>query len=229
MKYWTFALILLSFVVAQTIAVAQSPPPATFVYKITMGGGPGTGSMDYTMDVAIISTQPDGARKATLTLHAPKMMPVDKKQFDATISPFGVLTVASTGEMPKNDNPFNMAAAKQMAQAAQGPQLQMMINPLNVFANGFAKAPTLKQGATWHVFSNETGADVQYTVAGREQRNGRDTVIVTMQNPSNSGATVSGQGNYDTAAHLVVNVHCEIKQTPQDKNGQIIDVAMANP
>lgn len=229
MKYWSIATVLLSFVLVQAIAAAQSPPPPTFVYKMTMGAGPGTGSMDYTMDVAITSTEPDGTRKATLTLHASKMMQLDKKSVDATISPFGGITVGSTGEMPKNYNPFDIAAGKQMAQASQGPMVQMMINPLNTFANGFEKAPPLKPGATWHVFSNQTGADVQYTVTGQEQRNGRNTVVVTMKNPSNTGASVTGQGNYDPVAHLVVAMHCEIRQTPEDKNGQIVDVAMANP
>ncbi len=224
-----FAMVFAVLLLAQTVALAQSPPPPTFVYKATMGAGPGTGSMDYSIDVAIVGTQADGTRTAALTMHAPKMMQLNNKTLDATISPFGALAVGSTGEMPKNYSPYNMAAAKQMSQAAQGPMVQMMLNPMNTFANGFAKAPALKTGATWHAFSNEAMADIQYTVTGREQRNGRDTVIVTMQTPSSSGPSVTGQGNYDPAAHLVVAAHCEIRQTAQDKNGQILDVAMSNP
>jgi len=225
-----FASVFVLLLLSQAVAVAQSPPPPTFVYKMTMGAGPGSGSMDYSMDVAITATQPDGTRNAKVTMHASKMPPIDNKTLDASISPFGALNIGSTGEMPKgNFNPYNMAAAKQMSEAAQGPMVQMMINPMNAFANGFAKAPALKLGATWHAFSNEAMADVQYTVTGREQRNGRDTVVVTMQTPSSSGPSVTGQGNYDPAAHLVVAAHCEIRQAAQDKNGQIIDVAMANP
>ena len=144
MKYYAMAFALLF--ISQTVAFAQSPPPPTFVYKIRMGAGPDRGSMDYTMDVAIGSTAPDGTRKAIVTLHAP-----------------------------------DIGAMKQASQAAQGPMVQMMINTMNVFANGIAKAPSLNRGATWHVSSNERQADVQYTVTEREQRNGGDTVVVAMK------------------------------------------------
>lgn len=230
MKRSSFAMVFASLFLAQTVALAQSPAPPSFIYKINMSAGPGTGSMDYSMDVAINATMPDGTRKATLTIHAPKMMQLNNKAVDATISPFGALTIGSTGEMPKNFNPYSVADAKKMSEAAQGPMVQMLINPMNAFANGFAKAPAaLKPGATWQAFSNEAQATVQYTVTGREQRNGRDTVVVTMQSTPGSGGNVTGQGNYDPAAHLIVNVHCEIRQTAQDKNGQVIDVAMVNP
>ncbi len=225
-KYIFAATLLLSM---QSVAIAQSPPPTTFVYKMTMGAGPGSGSMDYTMDVAIKSTNADGSRAAALTLHAAKMPPVDKKTFDATITPFGVISVASTGEMPTGHfNPFSAAQAKQEAQAAQGPMLQMMVDPLNTFAGGLSKAPSFKNGATWQAQSGAAMTIITYTVTGHEQRNGRDTAIITMKSAPN-GASVTGQGNYDPAGRLVVAVHCEIRQTADSKEAQVLDVAMISP
>lgn len=227
MMHRTFATILFSFVLTQAIALAQSPPQA-LSYKVTMSAGAGTGSMDYTMDVAIKSTNPDGSRAAALTVHAPKMPPLNNKTMDATLSPFGAITVGSTGDMPKgNYNPFNAGQVKQMAQASNGPMMQMLIGPFNTFANGLAQAPSFKNGATWHARSNEAMADVTYTVTGREQRNGRDTAIITMTS-SSSGPSVTGKGNYDPASHLVIAVHCEIRQTADAKEAQVIDAAL-NP
>jgi hypothetical protein len=227
MTHRTFATILISIFLAQGLASAQSVPPA-FAYKITMGAGPGTGSMEYSMDVAIKSTNADGSRPATLTIHVPKMPPLDKKTMDATISPFGAITVGSTGEMPKNYNPYSVAQAKQMSQAASGPMMQMLINPLNTFANGLANAPSFKTGATWQARSNETMSDITYTVTGHEQRNGRDTAVITMKSTP-GGPSVTGQGNYDPISRLVVAVHCEIRQTPDAKEAQILDAAMNSP
>ena len=224
----TFVTILVSLVLIQAAALAQSAPP-TLVYKINMGTGAKTGSIDYTMDVVIKSTNPDGSRSASLTIHAPKMPPINNKTMDATLSPFGAITVGSTGEMPKgNFNPFNMGQAKQMAEATNGPMVQMMINPFNTFANGLANAPSFKNGVTWHSQSNEAMADITYTVTSHEQRNGRDTAIVTMKSAPN-GPFVTGQGNYDPAARLVVAVHCEIRQTADAKEAQVLDMAMNNP
>jgi hypothetical protein len=223
----TFPTILASFILVQGLAIAQSPP-ATFVYKINMSGGAGTGSMDYTMDVAIKSTNPDGSRPASLTIHAPKMPPLDNKKMSATFTPFGAITVGSTGEMPKNYNPFNAAQVKQMSEASNGPMVQMLIDPFNTFANGLSKAPSFKNGATWQARSNEAMADITYTVTRHEQRNGHDTAVITMKTPSN-GPSVTGQGIYDPASRLVVAVHCEIRQTPDAKEAQVLDVAMNSP
>lgn len=73
-------------VLMQTGALAQSTPPM-FVYKITMTPRTGTGSTDYAIDVAIKSTNPDGSRQALLTVHAPKMPPIDGKSMDASTMP----------------------------------------------------------------------------------------------------------------------------------------------
>jgi hypothetical protein len=228
MTYRRFATILVSIFLMQGIALSQSPPP-TFVYKINMGAGAGTGAMDYTMDVAIKSTNADGSRPASLTVHAPKMPPMNNKTFDATLTPVGAITVGSTGEMPKGSfNPFNMAAAKQQAAAANGPMLQMLMNPLNVFANGLSNAPSFKNGATRQAHSNETMADITYVVTGHEQRNGHDTAVITMKS-SPDGPSVTGQGNYDPASHLVVAVHCEVRQTADAKEAQVLDMAMSSP
>jgi hypothetical protein len=226
MTHRTFATLLALCVLMQAVAFAENPPPPTFVYKITMSAGAGSGSMDYTMDVAVKSTNPDGSRPASLTLHAPKLPPMNNKTVGATLSPFGAITVGSTGEMPKGYNPFNAAQVKQMQDAASGPMVQMLINPFNTFANGLSKAPSFKTGSTWQARSNETMADVTYTVTGHEQRNGRDTAVITMQSPPN-GPSVTGRGYYDPASHLIVAVHCEIRQTPDAKDAQVLDVAMS--
>lgn len=227
MWYRTFASMLAALVLFQAVAAAQTQTEPTFTYKMTAGAGAGTGSMDYSIDVAVKSTNPDGSRPATLTVHAPKMPPIDKKTFSATLTPVGAITVGSTGDMPKHFNPYNTGQVKQMAAAANGPMLQMLINPLNVFANGLSMAPSFKNGATWKAHSNETMADVTYTVTGHENRNGHDTAVITMT--SSSSPSVTGQGRYDPAAHLVVAVHCEIRQTPDAKQAQVLDAAMAGP
>lgn len=219
-----FSAIFLSLVLSQAICAAQSAPPS-FVYKITMGAGPGSGSMDYTMDVAIKSTNPDGSRAVSLTIHGSKMPMINNKTMDATLTPFGAIAVGSTGEMPKSMNPYSIAQQKQMMQAAGGPMLQMMLNPLNAFAGGLSSAPSFKNGATWHADSSEVMTEITYTVTGHEVRNGRDTAVITMKSAA-GGPSVTGQGNYDPAAHLVIAVHCEIRQTATDKQGQILDVAM---
>lgn len=227
MTHRIFVTLLGLFLLTQAVALAQSPPP-TFSYKITMSGGAGTGSMDYTMDVTIKGTNPDGSRQAGLTIHAPKMPPVDNKSMDATLSPFGAITIGSTGEMPKHFNPYNIAQAKQMAQFANGPMMQMIINPLNAFANGLAAAPSFKTGATWQAHSDEAMADVTYTVTGHEQRGGHDTAVIAMKS-SSSGPSVSGRGNYDLVSHLVVAAHSEIRQTADAKQAQVLDVVLNGP
>lgn len=227
MTHRTLAAMFISVFIMQSVAFAQSATPA-FAYKITMSAGAGTGSMDYSLDVAIKSKNADGSRTASLTIHAPKMPPLDQKTMDATFSPFGAITVGSTGQMPKNYNPYNAAQVKQMSDASTGPMMQMLINPLNTFANGLANAPSFKNGTTWQARSNETMADITYTVTGHEQRNGRDTAVITMKSAS-GGPSVTGQGNYDPVSRLVIAVHCEIRQTPDAKEAQIVDVAMNGP
>ena len=222
MKHWIFTRILVCFLLVQAVALPQTPPQA-FVYKITMSGGAGTGSMDYTMDVAIKSTNADGSRPASLTIHAPKMPPLDKKTMDATLTPSGAITVGSTGEMPTGGfNPYNVAKVKQMQAASTGPLLQTLINPFNAFASGLSAAPSFKTGATWHAQSGEAMADVIYTVTGHEQRNGRDTAVITMKT-SPGGASVTGQGNYDPQSRLVIAVHSEIRQSADAKEGEVLD------
>lgn len=229
MTHRTFATFLISLTFLQGVAIAQSAPPSSFVYKITMSGGAGTGSMDYRMDIAIRSTNPDGSRPASLTIHAPKMPPIDNKTMAATLTPFGAITVGSTGEMPKGSyNPFNAAQVKQMSEASTGPMMQMLINPFNTFANGLSKAPSFKTGSAWQARSNEAIADITYTVTRHEQRNGRDTAVIAMKSSPN-GPSVTGQGNYDPASRLVVAVHCEIRQSPDAKDAQVLDVAMSGP
>jgi hypothetical protein len=206
MAHRTFAAALTSFLLWEATALAQSPPAPTFVYDITMSAGAATGSIRYTMDVAIEFTNPDGSRTASLTIHAPKMPPLDNKTANATLSPFGAITVGSTGEMPKgNYNPYDAANVKQAAAASTGPMMQMMINPLNTFANGLSKA-----------------------VTRHEQRNGRDTALITMKTSSN-GPSITGQGNYDPVSRLVVAVHCEMRQNADAKDAQVLDAAINAP
>lgn len=220
----TLGPILILVFLMQAVALAQGPP-STYVYKMTMSSA-GTGSMDYTMDIAIQTANPDGSRQATLTIHAPKMPPLNNTSMDATLSPFGAIIVGSTGEMPKNFNPFNIGQAKQMQRASNGPMIQSFLTPFNTFASGLSNAPSFKNGATWKALSNDTMAEVTYTVTRHEQRNGRNTAVVTMKTGSN-GPSVTGQGNYDPASRLVVALHCEIRQTADAKQAQVLDAVMS--
>lgn len=217
---------------ANTAAAAQSAPPSTptFIYQIARSGAGGPSST-MSLDVAVLSTQPDGTRKASLVVHAPKM-PVDNQRIDATISPSGSFSLASTGTMPQHFNPFSAHDIKAAQQTSVGPMVQMMIGPINAFASAFANAPaSLKTGATWHAFSYETGGDVIYTVTGNEQRNGRDTIALSMKSAgaSTTGATVSGQGLYDATGHVVVAVHSEMRQSASANVMQMVDVALKTP
>jgi hypothetical protein len=227
MKCRVSGAVLASLVLTSAVAIAQQAPAAAgFVYNMKMGAGQGSGAMDLSMGFTIKSAEPDGTRKATLTVKAPKMPPLNGKQVDATISPAGAIEIGSTGDIPKHYSP---ADAKALSVAATGPMLQMMINPLNAFAKGCGLAPSQNAGTSWHAFSNEAQSDVVYTITGREQRSGRDTIVVTMKSASSAGPSLTGQGDYDPAAHLVVTVHAEFKQSAQATMGQVLDVEMAQP
>lgn len=222
-----FGAVIAALLLTSALADAQQTPAAAgFVYDLKMGAGPGSGAMDLSMAFTIKSAEPDGTRKAILTVKAGKMPPLNGKQVDASISPAGAIAIGSTGDMPKNYSP---AEAKALSSAATGPMLQMMINPLNAFANGCGLAPSQHAGTSWHAFSNEAQSDVVYTITGREQRSGRDAIVVTMKSTSSAGPSLTGQGTYDPAAHLVVTMHAEFKQSAQATTGQILDVEMAQP
>jgi hypothetical protein len=153
----------------------------------------------------------------------PQMPPLDGKQMDATISPAGAISIGSTGEMPKNYSPTQIAAA---SAAMSGPMVQQFINPLNTFAAAVAAAPSQKTGTSWHALSPEQ-IDVVYTITGRQAQSGHDTLAVKMASPSGNGPSISGQGNYDPSAHLVVTLHSEVRQSPGGPSS-ITDVALGS-
>lgn len=219
------AALICSLIFAGAIALAQQPQAQNFVYNLKLGSGAGSG-MDLSMAFAIQSTAADGTRQATVLVNAPKMPPLNGKKMGAAISPAGAITIASTGDIAKHYSPTQ---AKAMSEAAMSPMVQMMIDPLNTFALACASAPSLKVGTSWHSFWNEGQTDVNYTVTGREQRAGRDTAVVTISTPGGGGATLTGTGNYDPAAHMVVSLHSEIRQSATGPAGQVTDVTLANP
>ncbi len=222
-----FALVLPALLLAiSTPSIAQqaSATPSGFVYNVKLGADHG-GSMDISMDFTIASTAQDGARSASVLIRAPNMPPLNGKKVDATISSAGAITIGSTGDLKAHYSP---AQAKAMAAAATAPMLQMMIDPLNVFAAGCGAAPSQKIGTSWRVFNTMTQSDIVFTITGREQRSGRDTLAVTMATPSATGPSYSGKGNYDPSVHLVANVHVELRQSAQG-GAQVVDAALANP
>ncbi len=186
-------------------AAAQVASPNAFVYNMKLSSG--QRGMDISLAFTVTATDSDGNRKAVAVVRAPKMVPLDGKKFDVTVDRAGVITVGSTGTFTTG----GAAEAKANSAAAIGPLLQMMINPLNVFAAGCAAAPSQKVGTTWHAYSSAVMTDVVFTITGREQQGGHNTIAVTMSSPG-SGASVTGKGNYDPAARVVVNVHSEVRQ-----------------
>ena len=215
-----FALALVSFPVSPAQASQTSP----FVYNLKLGTGQGMG-MNVSLAVDVRSMAADGTRVAKVTVKAPQMPPIDGKEVDASISPAGAITIASTGDMPQSYSPAQM---KQASQAAMGPMIQMLINPLNTFAAGCAAAPLQNVGTSWHALSPEH-IDVVFTIIGHQQIAGRDTLAIRMSSPSPGGPSYSGQGNYDTDAHLVVSLHSELHQSGQGGPSQVVDVAMTAP
>jgi hypothetical protein len=216
-------LLLPSLLLCSASAMAQqSGSPANFVYTIKTGmGGPST--LDISLAVTVTSTSRDGTRNANIAVHMPHM-PLDGKNVDATISPAGAITIASTGQFDTKGG-YSAQSIQANEAAATAPMLQNMIAPLNTFASGCGKAPSQKTGASWHSL-DETRNDMIYTISGREQRGGRDTLAITMKSATGASATASGQGNYDPVAHLVVSLHSE---THQMQAMQIVDVALTNP
>ena len=207
-------------------AIAQQTPAAPgFTYNMKLGTGQGT-SMDLSMAVTVTSTDSGGTRSANIVVGAPKMPPLNGKKVGATISPAGEITIASTGDLAQH---FSAANAKAMSDAAMAPMLQMMIDPLNVFAAGCGAAPSQKIGTSWHLYNMMTQANVLYTITGHERRSGRDTLVVTMSTPSATGAAYSGQGNYDPALHLVDSVHVELRRSGQGVPAQVVDAALNKP
>jgi|GEM_PF-4709028 len=226
MKRLLFGLLLPSMLLPAAVAGAQQgQAPASFAYNLKAGMGQGP-TLDLSLAVTITSTAQDGTRRANIVVRMPRM-PLDGKKVEATISPAGALMIASTGQF--NTSPgMNPQSIKTNAEAATAPMLQNFIAPINSFASGCAKAPSQKPGATWHAYSKELNADVIYSISGREQHAGRDTLAITMKSASGASATVSGHGNYDPAAHLVVNVHSEVIQSVDPSATQVLDAALAS-
>lgn len=227
MKHGIFGLVLpaLLFTICVPAIAQQTPAAPGFTYNMKLGTGQGT-SMDISMAVSVTSTDSGGMRSASIVVGAPKMPPLNGKKVGATISPAGEITIASTGDLTQHFSPAN---AKAMSDAAMGPMLQMMIDPLNVFAAGCGAAPSQKIGTSWHLYNTMTQANVLYTITGHERRSGRDTLVVTMSTPSATGAAYSGQGNYDPALHLVDSVHVELRRSGQGVPAQVVDAALNKP
>lgn len=227
MKHALFisALPALLFTICVPAIAQQTPASPGFTYNMKLGTGQGTG-MDISMAVTVTSTDSGGARSASIVVGAPKMPPLNGKKVGATISPAGEITIASTGELTQHFSPSN---AKAMSDAAAAPMLQMMLDPLNVFAAGCGAAPSHTIGASWHLYNTMTQADVVYTITGHERRSGRDTLVITMATPSAAEAAYSGKGNYDPAQHLVDSVHVELRRSGQGAPAQVVDAALNSP
>lgn len=223
MKHLIFGLLLPSLLLASAPASAQqSPTPSNFTYNMKMGNGPQT--INFSVAVTVKSTERNGTRNVGIALSMPHM-PMDGKKVDGTIAPSGEITIASTGQF--NTNPgFSISAAKANEAAATGPMIQNFIAPLNDFAAGCAKAPSKKVGATWHAFQQLTQTDVIYTITGREQSGGHDTLAISMKSVPGAQATIVGQGNYDATAHLATNVHSETEQSMANGMKQIFDATL---
>jgi hypothetical protein len=189
-----------------------------------MGSGPGGGTIGLSLGFAIKSAAADGTRQAAMLVHFPMMRMMDGKKLDVTISPSGAVTVGSTGEIKAHYSPSQM---KEASTAAQAPMMQMFLNALNWFADGCAAAPSQKVGTSWHAFNTFVQSDIVYTVTGHEQQAGHDTIAVTMKS-AGGGMSLSGQGNYDPVAHLVVSVHSQLQQAPGTP-AQVVDAQIATP
>lgn len=226
MKHATFVSALPALLLTICVpAIAQQTPAAPgFTYSMKLGTGQGTG-MDVSMAVTVTSTDSGGTRSASIVVGAPKMPPLNGKKVGATISPAGEITIASTGDLTQRFSPAN---GKAMSDAATAPMLQMMLDPLNVFAAGCGAAPSQKIGTSWHLYNTMMQVDVLYRITGHERRAGRDTIVVRMVTPSPSGAAYRGQGDYDPARHLVANVHVELSRG-QGAPAQVVDAALNNP
>lgn len=227
MKHGVFGSVLpaLLFTICVPAIAQQTLAVPGFTYNMKLGTGQRT-SMDISMAVTVTSTDSGGTRSASIVVGAPKMPPLNGKKVGATISPAGEITIASTGDVSQH---FSVANAKAMSDAAMAPMLQMMIDPLNVFAAGCGAAPSQKIGTSWHLYNTMTQANVLYTITGHERRSGRDTLAVTMSTPAATGAAYSGQGNYDPAQHLVDSVHVELRRSGQAGPAQVVDAALNSP
>jgi len=221
MKKCLFAVLGILLLPLSGIATAQqSSVPASFAYNVKMGTGSGP-SVTLALSVAVQSTASDGSRQAEVTVHIPWMRPLDGKRMNATLSPFGAIQIASTGDINKSYSQMQVAAE---SQAASGPMVQNFISPLDTFADALAAAPSQKAGTSWHAAAMQF-VDVVYTITAHQQQNGRDTLSVTWASQG-TGPAINGQGNYDPVAHLVVSLHSELRQAAGGQ-AAVTDIAMA--
>jgi hypothetical protein len=183
-------------------------------------GGPGTnGKLTLTLD----RIEADGSAHATAALDTPGM-PGAGSAFEVMISRAGeILPKADPGALKPH---MFMSKAEQQAMAGQAAamMLQMNLRPFNAFAAACASRGALHVGESWHAPTD--GADMKYTVTGREQRLGREAFAVRMTSAAGAQLAVTGQGYYDPEAHLVVSVRTETKMG-DGPEAQIVEVAFA--
>lgn len=183
-----------------------------------MGAGKGTG---MTLVLAVDRINPDGSAHANGSFQVAGMPKGMVPPIDTTISPSGAIV---TKQIPNVHPHYGWSTQEQLAVASNqmvlGLQNQLAMVNFNAFADGCARR-TLHIGDSWESPSERfAGMNLRYKVTGREQHLGHDAFAVSMQSADNS---MTGQGYYDPAAHLVVAVHSEMTNA---KEAAIFDVAL---
>jgi hypothetical protein len=188
-------------------------------------GGMGAGAVPgMSIELTIKNTDPDGTRHGSLKLDMPHAPGNAVQPLDVTMSPGGAIVTTID---PAHLSPhIGMSKAEQAAVSAnaQSAMLQLQLRSFNEFANACGAQASLTVGKSWH----QTGAqppptDITYTVTGRQQYAGRDTVAVSMQTAPGAAMPVTGHGFYDPAAHVVAGFHFEMK-SPDGRQSETVDI-----
>jgi hypothetical protein len=210
-------------------ALAQQPAPGqSLQYKITQGAAKGP-SQDYTLNISIASTDPDGTKHGTVVIDAPFKQ--KSNPTDVTVSPAGAVNV----KMDMNPPGFHMFMSKAEQQNAQSQgvvsSIMMAMSTFNQVATACGQQKALKPGATWNssAGSNFIATELTFTAKGMEQHGGRNTMHVTFQNASTTAQMqITGEGYYDPAAHLVVSTHFTQSQGGAGQGSLSYDIGLVN-
>ncbi len=227
MKRCNLGLILPLLLPMSAVAVAQQGSATQgFVYNMKMGDAK-SGSMDFSMAFTIKATAQDGTRNASLVVKSPKIPPLDGKKLDATISPAGAISIGSTGDITKH---YSVLQSSCRGGRRDWPDAANAYQPHQRLCFGLlAYALAEIRNILACVFERKPGGRRLHHHRARASLPVAIRSFVTMKGASDSGPSVTGQGNYDPVAHLVVNLHSILRLTPQAAQGQEVDVAMANP
>lgn len=195
------------------------------VYDMQMGLN-AQQTMKNTLTVTIDRVDGDGSAHALVTIdaaHQPQL------KTEATVSPAGEILAKTDTAMPKLPGlivtPAQAKAMQQQEMAvAATSTITMNLRTFNAFAAATAGRKKLKVGDTFKASGGGYGGgQVTYKVTGREQHLGHDSFAVSIQSAPGAMESVSGQGYYDPAAHLVVAFHAD--QTMQ-QGTQVFDITL---